>query len=416
MDYKVKDIGLSEGGRLRVEWALDHMPVLAKLRKEYGPKKPLEGYRIGGAIHVTKETASLIHTLRELGAEVSWCGCNPLSTQDDVAASLAEDGISVFAWRGLSEEQYYWCIDRVCKTKPHFTMDDGADLVFWIHEKLPRLISGVVGGTEETTTGVKRLKNMARDGALRYPIIAVNNAQTKQDFDNVYGTAQGTMDAIMRATSVMIAGQTVVVAGYGHCGRGVAMRAHGMGADVIVTEVNPIYALQAAMNGFRVMSMDDAIEQGDIFITATGCKSIITRNHFPRLKDGAILVNVGHFDVEVRVDQLEEYALEKTEIRPNTEQFLLPGRRKVYLIAQGRLANLGAAEGHPSGVMDLSFSNQVLALIELSRGKFTEPGVYEISREQDERIAQDKLEAMGISIDSLTEEQDAYLRGWKEGT
>ncbi len=417
MSYKVRDIKLAKDGKNRVEWATDHMPVIAKLVKKYESKKPLEGIRIGGAIHVTKETAVLLNALKALGADVSWCGCNPLSTQDDVAAYMAKNGVSIFAWRGLNEKEYYWCIDKIIETKPAITMDDGADLVFRLHTSHRNKISSVIGGTEETTTGVHRLKNMAKDGKLMYPIIAINNAETKWDFDNIYGTGQGTVDAFLRATSVMIAGKTAVIAGYGHCGKGVARRLNGMGANVIVTEVDPLQGLRAVMDGFRVLPMNDAIKQADLVVTATGCKSVVEKKHFPSMKDGVILSNVGHFDVEVRVDQLRQYAKSIREIRSNCEEFTLKNGKKAYLIAQGRLANLGAAEGHPSEVMDLSFANQILAVLDIAENHDTmQPNVYELPRSQDELIAKLKLESMGTGIDKLTPELYKYINSWEEGT
>lgn len=417
MNYKVKDIGLAKEGENRVQWAEDHMPVIDRLVKKHESREPLEGIRIGGAIHVTKETAVLLNALRALGADVSWCGCNPLSTQDDVAAYMAKNGIGIFAWRGVNDKEYYWCIDQVIGTKPMVTMDDGADLVFRFHAVHQNRIGGVIGGTEETTTGVHRLKSMASEGKLRYPIIAVNNAETKWDFDNIYGTGQGTVDAIMRSTSMMITGKTVAVAGYGHCGKGVAARCKGMGANVIITEVDSLQGLRAVMDGFRVMMMSDAIKHADIVITATGCKSVVTKEHFPSMKDGVVLLNVGHFDVEVRVDQLRQYAKSVREIRPNCEQFVLKNGKKAYLIAQGRLANLGAAEGHPSEVMDLSFSNQILAVLSIAKNhENMERKVHELPRSQDELIAKLKLESMGMSIDTLTPEQFKYLHSWEEGT
>lgn len=414
-DYAIKDIGLAEAGLKKIQWAEDHMPVLMQLRKKYRTEKPLKGVRIGGAIHVTKETAVLVRTLRALGAEVAWAGCNPLSTQDDVAAAIAKEGIKIFAWRG-NDEKYYWCLDKVLETQPTFTMDDGGDLVFRYYDKHKDKFK-IKGGTEETSTGVHRFVNMAKQGKLPYPIIAVNNAETKWDFDNVYGTGQGVIDGILRSTSILIAGKTFVVAGYGHCGKGTAIRARGMGANVIVTETNPIHALKAAMDGFRVMPMKEAVKLGDVFVTATGCKDIITKEHFPLLKDRAVLANVGHFNVEVRVDKLDEYAQSKRTIRKNLEEYTFPDGKKIYLVAQGRLANLAAAEGHPSEVMDMSFANQVLCIIKLAKEADTMKNkVYEISKQQDSQVAEMKLQAMGIQIDTLTPEQARYIESWEEGT
>lgn len=391
------------------------MPVLMQLRKKYEAAKPLKGIKIGGAIHVTKETAVLVRTLRALGAEVAWAGCNPLSTQDDAAAAMAKEGVKIFAWR-QNDEKYYWCLDKVLEIKPTFTMDDGGDLVFRYYEKHKDKFK-IKGGTEETSTGVHRFVNMAKDEKLPYPIIAVNNAETKWDFDNIYGTGQGSIDGILRSTSVLIAGKTFVVSGYGHCGKGTASRAKGMGANVVVTEINPINALKAVMDGFRIMPMKEAAKIGDIFVTATGCKDIITKEHFPSLKNGAVLANVGHFNVEVRVDQLDEYAKSKREIKNNLEEYTFPDGRKAYLVAQGRLANLAGAEGHPSEVMDMSFANQVLCILRLAREAGNmENKVYEISKEQDQLVAVMKLEAMGMQIDKPTKEQARYVESWEEGT
>lgn len=416
MAYKVKDIALADAGKKKIEWAEAHMPVLLALRKEYEASKPLQGLRIAGAIHVTKETGVLIRTLKALGAEVAWSGCNPLSTQDDVAAALANEGVEIYAWRN-NHQDYYWCIDQIIATKPKLTMDDGGDVVFRIHTNYPESLEGIIGGTEETTTGVHRLKAMAKEGKLKYPIIAVNDAETKWDFDNVYGTGQGTIDGILRSTSVLIAGKTFVVAGYGHCGKGVAMRAKGMGANVIVTEVDPIPALKARLEGFEVMKMDDAAELGDIFVTATGCKDIISVRHFISMKEGAILSNTGHFNVEVDVKRLEEIAISKEDIRDNCVKYLLPTGKNVYLLAEGRLVNLSAAEGHPSEVMDLSFANQVMSILNIAQNHpDMKPDVYEISKEQDQKIATLKLKSQGISIDKLTEEQKKYLSSYANGT
>lgn len=416
MAYKVKDIKLKDAGKKRIEWAEAHMPVLMALKQQYETEKPLKGLKIAGAIHVTKETAVLVRTLKALGAIVAWSGCNPLSTQDDVAAALTDEGVEIYAWRN-NHEEYYWCIDQIIATKPNLTMDDGGDVVFRMHTDFPAMMADVIGGTEETTTGVHRLKAMAKDGKLKYPIIAVNNAETKWDFDNIYGTGQGTIDGILRSTSVLLAGKNFVVAGYGHCGKGVAMRAKGMGSHVIITEVDPIQALKAKMEGYDVMKMDDAVKVGDIFVTATGCRDIIVKRHFEHLKEGAVLSNTGHFNVEVDVKALEEYAKSKQEIRDNCVKYTLPNGKNVYLLAEGRLVNLSAAEGHPSEVMDLSFSNQILALLEIVKNhKKMKPEVYEIPAEQDQRIAMLKLKSMDANIDTLTEEQKKYLDSYAEGT
>jgi adenosylhomocysteinase len=417
MEYKVKDIGLAEQGRKKIEWAESRMPVMIFMRKKYSKQKPLKGAKIAGSLHVTKETAVLVETLRELGAEVAWCGCNPLSTQDDIAAALAAKGTSVFAWRGLSTEEYYWCIEQTLKLMPSITLDDGADLVFTIHNKHPELAKGVIGGTEETTTGVHRLRAMAADGKLLYPIIAVNDAETKWDFDNVYGTGQSSIDGIIRATNILIAGKNFVVAGYGHCGKGVAMRARGLGANVIVTEVDPIAALKARLEGYRVMPMDEAAKIGDIFITATGIKDVIIKRHFQSMKDGAVVCNTGHYNVELNIPDLGKLSRSKREIRPNNEEYRLKNGRRIYLLAEGRLVNLAAAEGHPSEVMDMSFANQVLAMMYIysNKGKFSNK-VYEIPEGQDHTVASLKLETMGLKIDKLTKEQERYATAYEEGT
>jgi len=414
--YKIRNLSLAERGLKRIQWAEEHMPVVMKMIEKYRDKKPFDGLKISGAIHVTKETAVLIRALKHLGAKVSWTGCNPLTTQDDVAAHLAKEDIEIFAWKG-NQKEYYWCLDEALKKHPNLTMDDGADLVLRIHKSHQMLLPDVMGGTEETTTGVRRLRNMANDGELEYPIIAVNEAETKWEFDNVFGTGQGAIDGLLRGTSILIAGKIVVIAGYGHCGRGVAARARGMGANAIVTEVDPIEALKAVMDGYRVMPIREAVKIGDIIITATGNKDIITKEHFPLLKTGAILGNVGHFNVEIRVDQLEECALSKEEVRPNVTKYRLPGGKHVYLLAEGRLFNIAVAEGHPSSVMDLSFANQILSLIHLvEHHEEMESKVYSVPRSQDELVARMKLEALGIEIDCLTMEQSEYAKSWKEGT
>ncbi len=418
--YKVKDLNLAEEGFKQIRWAESRMPVLMALREKYSKTKPFKGFRIAGCLHVTKETAVLIKTFVECGAEVSWSGCNPLSTQDTIAAALAKQGISIFAWNGMSVDEFYWAIEQTLHIKPNLTLDDGADLIFTIHSKHPELIPDIIGGTEETTTGVKRLRAMAEAGALKYPIIAVNDAETKWDFDNVYGTGQSTLDGILRATSVLIAGKTVVVAGYGHCGKGVAMRARGLGANVIVTEVRPIAALKAALDGFTVMPMKEAAKIGDIFITATGVKDVITEEHFKVMKDGAIVCNTGHYDVEINLVQLKKMAKSIKEIRNHVEEYLLKDGRRIFVLAKGRLVNLVAAEGHPSEVMDMSFANQFMAQLRLvemfKKGKKLEPKVYDIPPEQDEEIAELKLKTMGIKIDKLTKEQKAYIKDYSAGT
>ncbi len=416
-DFKVRDLSLASQGKKMIEWAETHMPVLMGLRKEYADTKPLKGMRIAGALHVTKETAVLVRTLVAAGAELSWAGCNPLSTNDAVAAALAEEGISIYAWHGLSTDEFYWALDKVLEIKPTLTLDDGADLIFRLHDKHQHLLPNVIGGTEETTTGVIRLRAMHKEGALKYPVIAVNDTPTKWQFDNVYGTGQSALDGVLRATNVLLAGKQLVVAGYGHCGRGIAMRAKGMGARVIVTEVDPVNALKAALEGYSVMKMDDAAEIGDIFITATGMKDVIRKRHFEKMRDGAIIANAGHFDVEINVKELEDIAVSQREIRPNNEEFVLPNGNRVYLLARGRLVNLVAAEGHPSEVMDMSFANQFLALVRLAQeSEKLSPGVYLIDYEIDRMIAMRKLETMGFNIDELTPEQIKYLESYQEGT
>lgn len=417
MKHKVKDVSLAEAGRLRIEWAESRMPVLTALRERYRQSKPLQGMRIAGCLHVTKETAVLVHTLVAAGAEVSWSGCNPLSTQDDVAAALAAEGVPIFAWHGQGKEDFYWCIEKTLEIKPTLTLDDGADLIFTTHKSHVALCRKIYGGTEETTTGVHRLRAMAEDGALRFPVIAVNDSETKWDFDNVYGTGQSSLDGILRATSVLVAGKTLVVAGYGHCGRGVTMRGRGLGALVAVTEVVATHALKAVLEGFQVMTMDKAAEIGDIFITATGMKDVIVKRHFEKMKDGAIVCNTGHYDCELNLNDLAALSVSRREIRPNNEEYTLKNGRRIYVLAKGRLVNLAAAEGHPSEVMDMSFANQFLALKKLAEeGRSMEKKVYELSPELDQEIARIKLETMGIGIDALTPEQQAYTRDYSAGT
>ena len=415
--YAVRDIGLAEEGSLRVDWARSRMPVLSALKEEAERTKPLAGMRVAGCLHVTKETAVLIETIAAAGAELSWSGCNPLSTQDDVAAWLAREGYSVYAWHGQSVDDFYWCIDKTLEFKPTLTLDDGADLIVRVHGDRCEYAEGVIGGTEETTTGVHRLRAMAAAGDLKYPVIAVNDAITKWDFDNVYGTGQSTIDGILRATSVLIAGKTMVVAGYGHCGKGVAMRAQGLGANVIVTEVDPLAALRAVMDGYRVLPMDEAAALGDIFCTATGMEDIIVDRHFASMKDGAIVCNTGHYDCEIKITDLEAQAESVRTIRQDNEEFLMPDGRRIFLLARGRLVNLAAAEGHPSEVMDMSFANQFLSLCRLAKdGNSMGPLVYDITREQDEELATTKLETLGFRIDNLTDAQVAYLDDYTIGT
>lgn len=417
MENKVKDISLAEKGDLKVKWAESRMPVMMKLRNEYSKSKPFKGIKIAGCLHVTKETAVLVKTLVAAGAEVRWSGCNPLSTQDDIAAALAKEGVSIFAWHGMSTDEFYWCIEKTLEFKPNLTLDDGADLIFTVHNKHPEMAKNLIGGTEETTTGVHRLRAMAKEGYLKYPVIAVNDAETKWDFDNVYGTGQSSLDGILRATNVLLAGKNFVVAGYGHCGSGVSRRAAGLGAKLIATEVKPTAALKATLEGFRVMKMDEAAKIGDIFITATGMKDVIVKRHLESMKDGAIICNTGHYDCEINIKDLEAIAKSKKEIRDNCEEYTLKNGNRIYLLAQGRLVNLAAAEGHPSEVMDMSFANQFLSLKRLvEEGKTMKPQVYDISEEQDQEIGRIKLESMGITIDKLTDDQTAYLTDFSQGT
>jgi adenosylhomocysteinase len=419
--YKVANLKLAAEGRQLIAWAESRMPVLAALREKYKRTKPLKGYRIAGCLHVTKETAVLVKTFVDAGAEVSWSGCNPLSTNDAVAAALAADGVSIFAWHGMSVKEFYWCIEETLKIHPNLTLDDGADLIFTIHNKHPEFAEKyVIGGTEETTTGVHRLRAMANDGALKYPVIAVNDAETKWDFDNVYGTGQSTLDGVIRGTSVLLAGKNLVIAGYGHCGKGVAMRAKGMGANVIITEVKPTAALKATLEGMRVMKMDEAAKIGDIFITATGVKDIIVERHFKSMKDGAIVCNTGHYDCELNLNDLATIASKPKEIRPNNEQYNLKNGNRIYVLAQGRLVNLAAAEGHPSEVMDMSFANQFMSQLRLAevdkKGKRLANKVHDIPVEQDQEIAGVKLATMGLKIDKLTPEQKKYMDDYSSGT
>jgi adenosylhomocysteinase len=413
--HKVKDIGLANEGKLKIEWAEDHMPVLMEIRKNFEKTKPMKGIRIGFALHVTKETAVLVRTLAAGGAKISITGCNPLSTQDDVAAALAKDGVDVYAWRGESREEYYENINRVLDFAPQVTIDDGGDLVFTIHKERKNLIKDIRGGCEETTTGIIRLLAMEKDRALKYPVMDVNNAKTKHFFDNRYGTGQSTIDGILRATNVLLAGKTFVVAGYGFCGRGVATRASGMGASVVIVETDPTRALEAVMDGFRVMPLSEAAKVGDIFLTVTGNTNIIRKEHFKVMRDGAILANSGHFNVEINIPELEKLAKRKKRIRENVEKYTMADGRNLYLLAEGRLVNLAAAEGHPSEVMDMSFANQALAVKYLLENKLT-PGLYRIPKDIDDMIASLKLKTMGIGIDKLTGEQKKYLESWDEGT
>jgi adenosylhomocysteinase len=415
-DHKVRDIGLADKGELLIDWAQAHMPVLRLIREGFERERPLEGVHIGACLHATKETAVLVRTLEAGGAEVFLCGSNPLSTQDEVVAALARKGTPVYAWREQSPEEYYWCIERVLDNRPEITMDDGADLVGTIHSKRTEIISGIKGGSEETTTGVIRLRAMEADGALRYPIVAVNDTDTKHMFDNRYGTGQSTIDGILRATSVMLAGKTFVVGGYGWCARGIAFRARGMGANVVVTEVNPLRALEAVMDGFRVMPMEEAARVGDIFVTSTGDIHVVDGRHMEAMKDGAIMANSGHFNVEINIPALEEMSTGKRRLRPSLDEYTTKDGRRLYLLAEGRLVNLAAAEGHPSEVMDMSFADQALVVEWIWKAEKLEPRVHDVPREIDATVARLKLESMGVEIDRLTPEQDRYLKSWKEGT
>jgi adenosylhomocysteinase len=417
MNAKIADPKLADAGRLRIEWAESRMPVLTALTRKYEKSKPLKGMRIAGCLHVTKETAVLVRALRAAGAEVSWSGCNPLSTQDDVAAALAEEGTSIYAWHGMNVEEFYWCIRKTLEMEPTLTLDDGADLIFTVHKEAHALADNILGGTEETTTGVHRLRAMAADGALRYPVIAVNDAETKWDFDNVFGTGQSSIDGILRATSILLAGKNFVVAGFGHCGRGVAMRARGMGAHVIVTEVKPTTALKATLEGFRVMPMDEAARVGDVFITATGMKDVVVERHFEVMKDGAVVCNTGHYDCEINLEDLAGLSSRSREVRANNREHTLRDGRRIFVLANGRLVNLAAAEGHPSEVMDMSFANQFMSMVRLAReGRDLEKKVYDIPAAQDEEIARLKLETMGIGLDRLTPEQERYATDYSAGT
>ncbi len=419
MEFHVKDLSLADLGKNRIEWAEMDMPVLRReIRERFVEEKPLKGIRIGACLHVTTETANLMRTLKEGGAEVYLCASNPLSTQDDVAAALVKYyDIPVFAIKGEDEETYYMHIEEVLSRKPHITMDDGADLISTLHMKHQELIPNVIGGTEETTTGVIRLRAMAKSGALKFPVIAVNEAMTKHLFDNRYGTGQSTIDGILRATNRLLSGSIFVVAGYGWCGKGVAMRARGMGAEVIVTEVDPIKAIEARMDGYRVMPMEKAAEIGDIFCTVTGNIHVIRREHFERMKDGAIVCNSGHFNVEIDIPALESLAVEKRRVRPFVDEYRMEDGRRIYLLAEGRLVNLSAAEGHPASVMDMSFANQALSAEYLVKeGKSLKPNVYVVPEHIDRNVAELKLKALGIEIDRLTEEQIEYLNSWEMGT
>jgi adenosylhomocysteinase len=417
VEYDISDPGLAGKGKLRTEWAWAAMPVLGLIRKRFAAEQPLKGVKVAACLHVTTETANLMTTLKAGGAEIRLCASNPLSTQDDVAAWLAlEGGIGVYARRGVDTKGYYDHIRGALGASPQITMDDGADLVFTIHSEMPGLVASVIGGTEETTTGVIRLRSMAREGALKYPVIAVNDALTKHLFDNRYGTGQSTLDGILRCTNFLLAGSRVVIAGYGWCGRGLAMRARGMGANVIVTEVAPLKALEAVMDGFLVMPMGEAAAIGDVFVTLTGNTSVVRREHFEAMKDGAIVANSGHFNVEIDLDTLEKMKSAKRRVRDEVDEYIVNGK-KIFILGEGRLINLAAAEGHPASVMDMSFANQALTLEYLVTSKTKlAPDVYSVPEHIDRQVAELKLNAIGVKIDTLTAEQVAYLASWKSGT
>ena len=417
-DHDIQDVSLADAGLARIEWAYNEMPVLRTLATRLAEQRPLDGIRISGCLHITTETANLARTLKTAGADVVLCASNPLSTQDDVAAALVRNfAIPVFAIRGEATGVYYQHINAALDHRPVITMDDGADLVSEIHKSRTELIAAMLGGTEETTTGVIRLRAMAAQGALKFPVIAVNDAMTKHLFDNRYGTGQSTLDGIIRATNILLAGKTFTVVGYGWCGRGIAMRARGHGADVVVTEVNPLRSLEAAMDGFRVMPLMEAAHQSDFIVTATGDKHVVDRVHMEAIKDGCVLANSGHFNVEINIPALEAMASRKQRPRPSVDEYTLTDGRRIRLLAEGRLVNLAAAEGHPSAVMDMSFANQVLTAVYLAESQHKlENTVHRVPTEIDEQVASLKLAAMGIQIDQLTEEQQHYLSSWQEGT
>ena len=418
VDSDIFDPSLADEGRLRVEWADRQMPVLTRIRERFEKEKPLEGIKIAACLHVTTETANLMRTLKAGGADVALCASNPLSTQDATAAALvgAYD-IPTFAVHGVDEGGYYGHIKAVLDRKPMITMDDGGDLVTMLHQQRQDQLVEIIGGTEETTTGVIRLRSMEANGVLAYPVISINDADTKHLFDNRYGTGQSAIDGIIRATNVLLAGRTVVVCGYGMCGRGVASRAKGMGADVVVTEVDPTRALEAAMDGYRVLPGMDAATQGDVFVTVTGNKHVLRSEHFEVMKDGAILANAGHFDIEINLAQLRDMAASERRVRPEVNEYSLGGDRKIYVLADGRLVNLACAEGHPAAVMDMSFANQALSCEWLAKNAAAlEKKVYDVPTEIDKEVARLKLETMGVRIDELTSEQSAYLASWEEGT
>ena len=418
MDYDIKDIELADKGRLRIEWAEQNMPVLRLIRKRFKKERPLAGVRVAACLHVTTETATLMETLKAGGADIALCASNPLSTQDDVAASLVKHaGIPVFAIKGEDNKTYYKHLQAALAHRPAVTMDDGADLVSQLHGDWSHMAKDVVGGTEETTTGVIRLRSMAKEGVLKFPVISVNDAKTKHFFDNRYGTGQSTIDGILRATNRLLAGSVFVVAGYGWCGRGLAMRAHGLGANVVVTEIDPLKAIEAVMDGYRVMPMADAAAIGDFFCTVTGDVKVIRKEHFEAMKDGAIIANSGHFNVEIDIPALERLSKRKRTIRDFVEEYSLSDGRRINLLGEGRLINLASAEGHPASVMDMSFANQALsAEYVIKQGKKLKKDVYPVPAEIDSEIARLKLDGMGITIDKLTKEQEKYLASWEMGT
>lgn len=416
--HDIRDRGLAAAGQARIDWALSEMPVLHDLMRHFSEERPLQDLRVGACLHVTTETANLLRTLQAGGAEVVLCASNPLSTQDDVAAALVEEfGFPVFAIRGENTDTYYRHLRAVLEHRPQITLDDGADLISELHRAAPPWIGDMLGGTEETTTGVVRLRAMAADGALRYPVVAVNDALTKHLFDNRYGTGQSTLDGLIRATNILLAGRRFVVCGYGWCGRGIALRARGHGAHVVVTEVDPLRALEATMDGFEVMPLAEAAPRADFVVTATGDKHVVDGRHFALLKDGCVLANAGHFDVEIDLPVLQALAEDRTRPRPQVDEYRLPDGRRIRVLAEGRLVNLAAAEGHPAAVMDMSFANQALSVAWLAEhGRALAAGVHPVPEEIDRAVAELKLRALGVSIDALTEEQTLYLRSWREGT
>ncbi len=417
MKYKVKDINLAKQGKNKIAMAEAEMPVMGIVQSEFKKRLPFKDLTIACCLHVTKETAVLMKALKAGGARVALCGSNPLSTQDDIAAALATEGISVFAWRGISDDKYYWCVNQVLDFHPQLIIDDGADLISVMHKERKAQIKEIFSGQEETTTGVIRLKAMAKDGKLKFPVVAINDTPTKHMFDNYYGTGQSTMDGLLRATNILLSGKTLVVAGYGFCGKGIALRAQGLGAKVIVTEVDPLPALQASMDGFEVMPMNKACKLGDVFITVTGNKDVITKEHFKLMKDGAILGNSGHFNVEINAKQLHQQSVSSKQVRDNLMQYDMPSGKKLFLIGEGRLMNLAAAEGHPSAVMDLSFADQALTCEWLSKNYQTlKNEVAEVPTVIDEKVSRLKLASMGVKIDVLTPAQKKYLASWQEGT